>query len=450
MDMKGVVATLLDPLLGEAKASTTHYIRRRLSYSLRIFGLSVSVLLLIPLFSFSEEILLGEDLKGILEYARKENPEIKAYRERVSAFGEKAKYAGILDDPTLKIEFEDLPKDNPFPNPNRAEMTRYTISQMFPFPGKLSLMEKMAKKEASMTGEELRDKEIEILTMIKMAYFDYYYTDRAIIITREIRDLLLNLERIAEIRYSTGLVPQQDIIKAQVELSMITNELITMESEKKILQARLNSLLNRPPTAPLADPKELVLKPPIPEIEALTERSLKRNPMIKAMQYNIESRESNRDLAKLNYYPDFMLGIAPIQRMEKFSSWDVMIGLNIPLWWKKYDYRLREAVANLNSSKERLDNLKNQVSFEVSQAYIKVETAKRIIELYETGLLPQARLSFESSLINYQTGKIDFLTLLENQRTLKKTRVEYLRALVDYRVRVAELERAVGEDLVEN
>lgn len=412
--------------------------------------ISILILLSIPLSSFSEEKNLGEDLKGVLEYAKRENPEIKAYRERFNAFEAKARYAGILDDPIFKIEFGDIPRDDPFPITGKAEMTRYSITQMFPFPGKLSLMEKMAKKEASMTGEELRDKEIEILTMVKMAYFDYYYIVRAIDITKEIKDLLSDLERIAGIRYSTGLVPQQDLIKAQVELSMITNELITMESEKKVLQARLNTLLNRPPSAPLSDPGDLFLKPSIPEMKELIEKSLKRNPMIKVIEYNIEAQDANRDLAKRNYYPDFMFEIAPIQRMERLSSWDVMIGINIPLWWKKYDYRLREARANLNSSKERLNNLKNQVLFEINQTYIKVETSKKIIELYETGILPQARLSFESALINYQTGKVDFLTLLENERVLKKTRLEHLRALVDHRMRVAELERVVGEDIVEN
>jgi outer membrane protein TolC len=411
-------------------------------------SLTISLIILLPLSSFSEDRTLGEDLKGILEYAKKENPEIKAYRERVNAFEAKANYAGILDDPVFKIEFGDIPRDNPFPITGRAEMTRYSITQMIPFPGKLGLMEKMARKEASMTVEDLRDKEIEILTMVKMTYFDYYFIDRAIKITGEIKDLLLDLERIAGIRYSTGLVPQQDLIKAQVEISMITNELITMEAEKKILQARLNTILNRTPASPLADPIDMVLKLSVPERGELMERAIKRNPMIRAMEYNIEVQDANRDLAKRNYYPDFMLEIAPIQRMERFSSWDFMVGLNIPLWWKKYDYRLKEAVANLNSSKGRLNNLKNQVSFELSQAYIKVETSKRVIELYETGIIPQTRLSFESALINYQTGKVDFLTLLESERSLKKTRIEHLRALIDHRIRVAELEKVVGGGLV--
>ncbi|MEK6693130.1 MAG: TolC family protein [Nitrospirota bacterium] len=404
----------------------------------------------IPASSFSEESLLGENLKGILEYAKKENPEIRAYRERVNAFEAKANYAGILDDPSLKIEFGDIPRDDPFPITGKAEMTRYTITQMFPFPGKLSLMEKMAKKEASMAGEEFRDKEIEILTMVKMVYFEYYYINRALGIMKEVKDIISELEKIAGIRYSTGLVPQQDIIKAQVEISMITNELITMESEKKILKARLNTLLNRPATTSLAAPGDVTFKYPIPESVELAEKALKRNPMIKAMEYNIKAQDAGKVLAERNYYPDFMLGIAPVQRMERFSSWDFMVGLNIPIWWKKYDYRLGEARANLNSSKARLDSIKNQVSFEISQAYIKVETSKRVIELYETGIIPQARLSLESALINYQTGKVDFLTLLENQRILKKTMLEHLRAVVDFRMKVAELERAVGEDIIEN
>lgn len=419
---------------------------------LPLFMLLVSffVFLLIPTFSFPEEKVLGEDLKGILEYARKENPEIRAYRERVNSFEAKARYAGMLDDPTLKVEFEDIPKENPFPINSKAEITRYTITQMFPFPGKLGLMEKMAKKESLMTGEELRKKEIEIFTMVKMAYFEYYYISRAIGIMREVKDIISNLEKIAGIRYSTGLVPQQDIIKAQVEISMITNELITMESEKRILQSRLNTLLNRPIKDYLADPKKLDFKMTIPEVNELSWKALGRNPMIRAMEYNIEARDADRDLAKRNFFPDFMLGVAPVMKMERFSSWDFMVSLNIPLWWKKYDYRLNEAKANLNSSKARLEGIKNQVSFEISQAYIKIETSKRVIELYETGILPQTRLSFESALINYQTGKVDFLTLLENQRSLKKTMLEHLRVLVDYRVRMAELEKMVGEDIIDN
>ncbi|MBI5199543.1 MAG: TolC family protein [Nitrospirae bacterium] len=415
-----------------------------------ILLVSIFAFLLIPTFSFSEEKTLGEDLKGILEYARKENPEIRAYRERVNSFEAKAKYAGILDDPTLKVEFEDIPKENPFPITGKAEITRYTITQMFPFPGKLNLMEKMARKESSMSGEELREKEIEILTMVKMVYFDYYYINKAIGIMKEVKDILSDLEKIAGIRYSTGLVPQQDLIKAQVEISMITNELINMESGKKILKARLNTLLNRPTIASLAAPGDVTFKYPIPEAIELAEKALKRNPMIRAMEFNIEAKDTNKDLTKKNYYPDFMLGISPVQRMEKFSSWDFMVGINIPIWWKKYDYRLNEAKANLNSSKARLEGIKNHVSFEISQACIKVETSKRVIELYETGILPQTRLSLESSLINYQTGKVDFLTLLENQRALKKTRIEHLRALVDYRIGVAEIEKVLGEDIIEN
>lgn len=394
--------------------------------------------------SFAEEPV---SIKPLLDEARANNPEIKALEERVRARDARARAEGVLDDPTLKIELEDLEKDRPLNTaPGNAMLTRYTISQMFPFPGKLSLKERIAFKEAMATKAELRAKELEVSSMVKETYYDYALVAESMNIIREIKDLLSYMARVAEAKYATGQVSQQDIIKVQVETTMLTNEIISLEAEKGIAAARLKSILSRPQDSVMGEPGSLPKEKIVIKTEDLINTAVRQNPEIKAAESEAEANELNVDLAKKNYYPDFMVGVAPIQRDGRFDSFDVMFQINIPVWRGKYDSLSREASSNARSARAMLVSEKNVKSFEVKGAALKVEATERTKTLYETSLLPQVELSFESALKNYQAGKIDFLTLLDTERELKRTRLEYIRTLSEYRKRIASLERIVGED----
>ncbi|MBI5286341.1 MAG: TolC family protein, partial [Deltaproteobacteria bacterium] len=393
---------------------------------------------------FAQETL---SLKTLVEEAKEKNPEIQAFRQRVKAKEFKAKVEGVLDDPTFKVEIEDIPKKEPF-NLGSSMLTRYTFSQMLPFPGKLSLREKMALKEALMAGAELREKELEIITVLKEVYYEYAFIVESIKIAREIKTVLEDMARITEVRYSLGQTSQQDVIKAQVEISMLINELLMLEQEKGVAQARLNAILNRDPTSPIGEPEKVPRERVDIKINELIERAIDKNPRLRAMVYEIDVQGVVVELANKNYYPDFMIGVAPIQRDGRFDSWDAMFSINIPIWRSKYDNQVKEARATREVLLSRLKAEKNIKTFEVKDAVIKVDTADRIRTLYETGLLPQAELSLSSALVNYQTGKVDFLTLLDNVRVLKKTKIEYIRTLVDYDKGVALLERVVGEEMM--
>ena len=181
--------------------------------------------------------------------------------------------------------------------------------------------------------------------------------------------------------------------------------------------------------------------------DELIEAAGRANPDIKMAVLDMEAGELAADLARKNYYPDFMVGVGPVQRDGRFDSFDVMFQINIPIWWGKYDSLTQEAVSNAGALRSRLVSEKNAKSFEVKGASIQVDAADRMRTLYETSLLPQVELSLESALKNYRAGKIDFLTLLDTERELKKTRLEYLKTILEYRKMVAALERTVGEDL---
>ncbi len=415
----------------------------------RYFLTITRAFLFVAIISSSSSSFAGEPvtLKPLLEEARANNPEIKAFEERTRAREARAGAEGVLDDPTLKIEMEDLDKGRPLEiAPGNAMLTRYTISQMFPFPGKLSLKEKIALKEALSARAELKAKELEVSAMVKESYYDYALVAESMDITREIKELLSYMSRIAEAKYATGQVSQQDMIRVQVETTMLTNEIISLEAEKGVAAARLKSLLGRPQDTPIGEPGKLPKELVAFNTEELIDTALGKNPDIRMIESEAEANELNVNLAKKNYYPDFMVGVAPIQRDGRFDSFDVMLQMNIPIWWGKYGSLSREASSNARSMRAMLLAEKNRKGFEVKGAAIQVEASERMKSLYETSLLPQVALSFESALKNYQAGKIDFLSLLDTERELKRTRLEYIRTLSEYRKRIASLERIVGED----
>lgn len=395
---------------------------------------------------FAQEPLSLLSLHALVEEVRERNPEIRALRNRVQAKEFKAKAEGLLDDPTFKVEIEDIPIERPL-NLGDSMLTRYSFSQMLPFPGKLSLKERIALKEALIAEAEAREKELEVIGMLKEVYYEYAFIVESIKITREIKDVLENVLRNAEVRYSLGQMSQQDVIKAQMEISILVNDILTLESEKDVTQARFNALLNRDTPSLLPEPEEIPRERIDISVEELIKKAIDKNPRLKAMAYEIEAQEATVSLAARNYYPDLMLGIGLIRRDGRFDSWDLMASINIPLWLSKYNNQVREAKANRDVAASRLKAEKNLKTFEVREAVIKVERAERVRRLYETGLLPQAELYFSSTRSSYQTGKANLLTLLDNERLLKKTKIEYLRSIVDYNKGIASLEKVMGVEI---
>ena len=396
--------------------------------------------------AFAQETL---SLRGIIEEAKNNNLELQALRRNIKAKEAKARAEGVLDDPSFRIEMEDLSRDNPFPSPGNAMQTKYGISQMFPYPGKRSLQKDIALKEILMAGVEVRIRELEIVTMVKEAYYDDLLMSESIKIVKEIKGLLSNMTEIATIKYATGQASQQDVIKAQVESTMLINEITELEAEREVVQAGLKALLNRSQEAPLSDPPAILGKKADIKVEELTEKALEINPALQKMRYEIEANQIGVELARKNYYPDFMVDVAPIQRDGRFDAWDAMFQINIPIWQSKYDSQVTEAQSTVEAGQYKLKAEENIRSAEVKEGVVKVESADKIRTLYETSLLPQVELSFDSALKNYQTGKIDFLTLLDTERVLRKTRIDYIGVLVTYYKRIASLEGVVGEEILE-
>lgn len=400
---------------------------------------------------------LGRDVDSLIDYARRNNPEYAAMRLEAEAAGERVYPAGALPDPVLRTELQNVTNysmetgNNGGPNllPSRVGSTRYTFLQPLPYWGKRDLKRDAARAEAEAAQGRAGATWAELAARIKTAYAQYYYVAHGERLTREVLGLVERLEKTAQVRYASGLTPQQDAIRAQVEQTRLRAELVALEAEKRQLVARLNGLLSRPASAPLAEPSALRALPPPARLDpaALADRLAAANPQLRTEDARLRAAQKGRDLAYRNRYPDFMVGVTPIQTRNRFNEWDLMLELNLPLQQESRRAQEREAEAMLGAARARREAAANQVLSELDAQLAGLEAARRTETLLGANLLPQAELTFQSALAAYETGRVDFATLLDAQQEISRARQARLKAQAEAQMRLAEIERLLGEDL---
>ena len=410
-------------------------------------------MLLGPVSAIAAEHPLGGDVAGLLAYAREHNPELAAMRHEEDAAVQRVQPAGALPDPVLRAELMDVTNQGtsqpPSLWPSEVGGTRYLLMQSVPWFGKRGLQREVAEAQVRQADGQVAATWAELAGRIKTAYASYYYLSGSERLARQTLELLATLERIAQTRYAHGLGAQQDVIRVQLEQTGLRAELLDLENERHHQQSRLNALLSRPAMAELAEPSQLRRLPAAAQLDyPLLEQKLRvRNPQLQIAEAQIQFAEKSRDLAYVNRYPGFTLGVAPTQSGNSVRSWDLMVEFNIPLQQESRRSQEREAEAMLAASGARKEALLNQTLAELSESLYGLETARRTESLAATRLLPQSELTYQSALAGYETGRVEFAMLIEAQRQILKAKQQLLKAQVDAQLRLAEIERLLGEEL---
>ncbi|ART56952.1 transporter [Acidovorax carolinensis] len=399
----------------------------------------------------AQEVKLGSSVEGLLQAARDRNPEIASMRFDADAAAERVAPAGALPDPKFRTELRDITRmgeQNPTLLPGRVGSTRYVLMQDFPWMGKRGLKREVAESQAQAARSRAAGAWVELAGKIKTTYAELYYLDQNERLSREILDLMARLEKVAQVRYAGGLAAQQDVIRAQVEQSTMRNELIALDAERRQLQSKLNALVGRPTSEILAAPEQIRALPSPEQVSfaALEGRARMNNPLLRTEESQIRAAEKNRELTYKNRYPDFNVGISPIQYRGSIKEWELMVELNIPLQQDSRRAQERESEAMLAAARSRQEVVTNQVLADLYANVAGFESARRSLALTTESLLPQSELTFRSALAGYQTGKVDFATLLDAQRQIRQSKLNQIKAGVEAQKRLTEIERIVGEE----
>jgi outer membrane protein, heavy metal efflux system len=415
------------------------------------WGVLLSILLLVAV-SARAEAPPGGSVDELLAYAREHNPEFAARRLEAEAAAERVVPAGNLADPLLRVELQDLTNGgNTGANilPSRVGSTKYTLIQPLPFWGKRDLKRESAEAEAEalrgLAGASWND----LAARIKTGYAQYYALSRQVELAREVVDLVGRLAEVTRNRYANGLVPQQDAIRVQVERTALQGELIQLEMEQHHAQSRLNTLLARHTHADLAMPQRLRALPAPTKLNytALEAQLRARNPLLFADDARLRAAEKGRDLTYRNRYPDVALGVSPLQTGGRVSEWGLMLEVNIPLQRESRRSQEREAEKAVDAARARREATANELLATLSEDISALEAARRMEGLTTGSLLPQAELTFQSALAAYGTGKVDFATLLDAQRQIRRAKQDAIKSHAEQQARLADIERLIGEDL---
>ncbi|HKY71984.1 MAG TPA: TolC family protein, partial [Nitrospira sp.] len=230
----------------------------------------------------SEDHDVRLSLPALIQELEAINPEIKAARQRWEASKAVVPQVQTLPDPKLQVGYQRMPMVDPL------QGAMYGIGQDIPFPGKLKLKGEVAQRDAERLEQEYNATRLRLIASLKEAYYSLHYVHKSIEIVGSNKALLTQFEKTAKSRYSVGQAAQQDVFRAQVEISRVLDRLAVLEQQKESLHAAINRLLNRPPAGPLGTPEEIHTTIMTVPLQELNRRAEAFSPALQASAKSID------------------------------------------------------------------------------------------------------------------------------------------------------------------
>ena len=393
-------------------------------------------------------------LKEFIRLALERSPLLQQSLADYRASLHRLPQVGQLPDPVLAItQYARRPETRVGP-----QTTMVTLSQGFPWFGKLQDREQQSAQRSMVLREQHRAREAELIRQLKDAYYSLAYLDRVIEIAREEESILEHYEILAQARYAQGAGSLQGVVKLQAQITRARHRLQLLQSRRVDVEAELNGLLDRPAATPVA---AVPLPSPPPhsmDVEQLLQTGRLRRPEVQAARHRIEVGKKGMELAQKGYRPDFSLGASfvnvagrsdPLGRLNPPEQngkniYGLTLGVNLPIRRQRHDAAVLEATESTISSRRAYRRLIRQVEVSIRALGFRMQTLREQIELFERTLLPQAEQVLHSTEEGYATGSLGVLDLLDSERDLFQLRMGRARLISDAMKSLAELERAVG------
>lgn len=393
-------------------------------------------------------------LDAYIDTALKNNPSLKAYNFQSDAMQQKIKPSKALDDPMLYGGIMNLPTNFSFKQ-DMMTMKQIGIQQNFSIGKKYSLKGSIAQKEFEASIYDTDAQRLFLIKQVKQQYYDLYSQAKAIETTQSSIDVMKTYIDIANTRYSTGQGTQQDVFKAQVELTKMLNELIKMQSMREDMIAIFNTLLNRDKTDSVEIPSEIKFRKVDLMMDSIMNEANRNNPELLSSKKMLSKDSISLELAKTSKIPDFNTGFWYGQRQalnpdgsKANNMLGFMVSINLPLYYKQKQNPLISASSiEIQKSQSQIEAMQNQVQLMVHHGMIDANKNEKLISLFEKQLIPQATENLNSGIIGYQQNKIDFMTLTDNFLSLYNYRLQYYQLIADYYKTIAELEMLTGKKL---
>jgi cobalt-zinc-cadmium efflux system outer membrane protein len=413
-----------------------------------LFGLFVTLILSLP--AAAQPPSSRVSVADLVAEAVAKNPEIAAAERRYDAARQRPVQERSLPDPMISAGYN--ANGNPLPGAGLGTEPTANIglmvSQALPYPGKRDLRASIASREADAEFQQIEAARLSIATRVKQAYYRLAYTYAVGDVLTRNRELLDTLLKVSENRYAVGQAAQQDVIKAQTQLSILELQLERVRQERATREGELNALLGRSTATSIGQPDDLQLTPFDVSLEALVTAANEHAPMLRRDQIMIDRSQLAMDAARKEYKPDFAVTGGYYNMGSMPPMYEFRFDVKVPLQRARRAAAVAEQLSVVEQARSTYDGTRLGLQSRIQEDYQMASTSVRLARLYRDTVLPQARLGLESSMSSYQTGFVDFLSVLTNFGTVLEYEMTYFDELASYHTAVSRLEEMTGTPLV--
>jgi cobalt-zinc-cadmium efflux system outer membrane protein len=387
-------------------------------------------------------------LTDLVKEAIARNPDLIALRQQIEVTRQRPAQARALDPPIAEATIWQWPVNTL--NPTNTNMYMFMLGQTLPGRGKRDLRAAVAEQDAGLAEADVAIRTQQVVTEVKREYAALYIARRAIEVHRASVDLLRQIADVSQAKYTTGRISQQDVLKPVVELTKLHADLIMFDEQAHLAAARLNTLLDRPtdsPIAPLLEPAEEMRLPGSADLQQM---AIEHQPALRKARLDIARAEAELASARGEYAPDITVQGGYMLLPNQTDGVLARVGVTWPRapWSRsKTDAHVAELTAAVGVAKARARAMENTVRLAVEESYVRALSARERATLVRTTLLPQADQALQVSRIAYEADRVDFQTLIDNQRTLLDAQLDYVRAQSEFMQALANVEGAVGFDV---
>jgi len=391
-------------------------------------------------------------LTDILNEADAQNPSLRVQQEQIEMASSQIKQVTSLQDPIISVSLLNYPV-NSFTT-NRTPMTgnEIRLAQMFPFPGKLDAKGRVAAKKSLWFAAAYQDTRLQLRRQVKDAWYRLLFQRQAIQLTQRNLKIFDDFIKLTEARYEVGKGLQQNVLKAHLQRSRQLDKLLVLQQQEEATVAELNSLVGRKTDQPLEINDQLQSFDKGFKLNELQEQATQKRPMFKAYSALIDQYKAQRQLARLDYRPDFTLWAGYRWRDDSLVDGgndfiSTGISFNLPVRKERRAASVAAADSALRLAFKKRNSFLNQVDLEIHRSLTSFEQAGKLADLYQNGIIPQANQTFQATLSAYQVDQVDFLDLLDSLLTLYRYEIDFIKALSDQQRSMARLEAAAGLEI---
>ena len=389
------------------------------------------------------------ELPSLIRVAVERNPKVSAAKARWQATIEQYPQVTALPDPMFMYGYF-LRSVETRVGPQRH---RVSFSQAFPYPGTLDAAGEVVKKAIEI--ERVKHEQVirDLIVELKLSYHELAYLQRAVELTRQNHELVVSILTIATARYAEGKATLNDVLKAQSQLAQLEYDFILLEELQGVEHANINGVLSVPSTTPLGATVPVAYEPLDVTLADVEKQALAKRQELRIAALTIEKATDRIALAELQTKPMLKFDLMTIETGESLmldapgsgkNPFSIGFGVTIPWSSLKNSSKVREAQQNHEVVTANKRVLEDETKVALQKVYFRLGNARRLVELYETTLIPQAGAAIEVAETWHQEGPKSITGFLETQSVWLNFNLARLRAIADYQQNVARLEKLVG------